>query len=68
MIGCVQRGQSPFDLSSEAAYQHWRERKLEQAPKTITELIVEVEDAEIYPLQNMPRYLLAAAEPIWLFM
>ncbi|MDH4284456.1 MAG: TauD/TfdA family dioxygenase [Gallionellaceae bacterium] len=46
MAGLAQREQSPFDLSSEAAYQRWRERKLEQAPRTINELIIEVEDAE----------------------
>lgn len=45
-IDRTQPGQNPFDLSSEADYRRWRERKLEQAPKTITELIVEVEDAE----------------------
>ncbi len=39
-------GQSPFDLSCGAAYQNWHERKLEQAPKAVSELIVEVEDAE----------------------
>ena len=36
--------QNPFDLDNEAAYQRWREWKLEQAPKTATELIVEVDD------------------------
>lgn len=46
MVDLVQPGQSPFDFSTEAAYRQWRERKLEQAPKTIAELIVEVEDAE----------------------
>lgn len=46
MAGLVQSGQSPFDLSSETAYQQWRKRKLEQAPEAISELVVEVEDAE----------------------
>ena len=46
MSGLPQPRQSPFDFSSEAAYRQWRESKLEQAPKTIAELIVEVEDAE----------------------
>lgn len=46
MIDCTQPGQSPFDLSNEAAYRHWRERKLEQAPGSINELIVEVGDVE----------------------
>src|SRR3990172_1461134 len=35
---------SPFDLKNESAYQHWRARKLEQAPRSIEELIVEVRD------------------------
>lgn len=39
-------GSSPFDFGDEAAYRRWREQKLEQAPQTITELVVEVADAE----------------------
>jgi alpha-ketoglutarate-dependent taurine dioxygenase len=37
---------SPFDLNDEAAYLGWRKRKLEQAPMEISELIIEVADAE----------------------
>lgn len=37
--------QSPFDPDNEAAYQRWREHKLEQAPRAAAELIVEVDDA-----------------------
>lgn len=37
--------QNPFDLDNEATYQRWRECKLEQAPKSAIELIVEVDDA-----------------------
>ena len=32
-------------MGNEAAYQRWREWKLEQSSKTIAELIVEVDDA-----------------------
>lgn len=39
-------GTSPFGFGDEAAFRYWRERKLEQAPQAITELIVEVADAE----------------------
>lgn len=35
---------SHFDLDNENAYRHWRERKLEQAPATVADLIVEVND------------------------
>jgi hypothetical protein len=37
---------SPFDFGDEEAYRRWRERKLEQAPQTVAELVVEVADAE----------------------
>ncbi|MBI5658493.1 MAG: TauD/TfdA family dioxygenase [Nitrosomonadales bacterium] len=36
----------PFGFGDETAYRRWRERKLEQAPQTVAELIVEVGDAE----------------------
>lgn len=42
---------SPFDLNNEAAYLAWRKRKLEQAPTSVADLIVAVED---------PRQLTAA--------
>ncbi|MBI4938356.1 MAG: TauD/TfdA family dioxygenase [Nitrosomonadales bacterium] len=42
----IHSGSSSFDLSDAASYRRWREQKLEQAPKTITDLIVEVADAE----------------------
>lgn len=35
---------SPFDLQDTSAYAAWRERKLEQAPRSAAELIVEVRD------------------------
>ncbi len=35
---------NPFDLNDDEAYQRWRERKLEDHPRTIEELVVEVED------------------------
>lgn len=35
---------SPFDLDDNASYQHWREHKLANAPKSTEELIVEVRD------------------------
>ncbi len=35
---------SPYDLNAASAYQRWRERKLEQAPTSIAELIVEIND------------------------
>lgn len=35
---------TPFDLNNEAAYQAWRKHKLAHAPKSVDELIVEVED------------------------
>lgn len=35
---------SPYDLNNQTAYQRWREQKLEQAPVSVTELIVEVND------------------------
>ncbi len=35
---------SPFDLSQEAAYQAWRKRKSAQAPTSVADLIVEVDD------------------------
>ena len=34
----------PFDLNNKTAYQRWREHKLERAPTSIEELIVEVND------------------------
>lgn len=42
---------SPFDLNDDAAYLAWRKRKLEQAPTSVSDLIVEVDD---------PRALTAA--------
>jgi len=35
---------SPFNLDNETAYQAWRERKLENYPNNISDLIVEVND------------------------
>ncbi len=35
---------SPYDLNKASAYQRWREQKLEQAPTSIAELIVEIND------------------------
>jgi len=35
---------SPFDLNNEVAYQRWREQKLERAPTSVAELIIEVND------------------------
>lgn len=35
---------SPFDLNNQSAYQRWREHKLAQAPASVAELIVEVND------------------------
>ncbi len=35
---------NPFDLNDDEAYRRWRERKLENHPTTIEELVVEVED------------------------
>jgi alpha-ketoglutarate-dependent taurine dioxygenase len=35
---------SPFDLKNESTYQHWREQKLAQAPRSAEELIVAVRD------------------------
>lgn len=35
---------SPFDLNDTAAYRRWREQKLACAPKTVSDLIVEVRD------------------------
>jgi len=35
---------SPFDLKNGSAYQNWRKQKLEQAPRSVEELIVEVRD------------------------
>ena len=33
-----------FDLNNNAAYQRWREQKLEQAPTSVSDLIIEVND------------------------
>ncbi len=33
-----------YDLHNESAYQHWRELKLEQAPASIADLIIEIND------------------------
>jgi hypothetical protein len=38
------RNVNPFDLANEAQWQRWREQKLEQAPRSLDELIVEVDD------------------------
>ena len=35
---------SPYDLNNQTAYQRWREHKLAQAPASVAELIVEVND------------------------
>ncbi len=35
---------SPYDLTNQTAYQRWRERKLAQAPTSVDNLIVEVND------------------------
>ena len=35
---------SPYDLNNESAYQRWRGQKLEQAPTSVADLIVEVND------------------------
>jgi len=42
---------SPFDLAADSAYQHWRQRKLDEAPTALEALTVEVDD---------PRQLSAA--------
>ncbi|WP_462321885.1 TauD/TfdA family dioxygenase [Halochromatium sp.] len=36
--------QSPFDLADDSAYQRWRERKLNDAPTRLEELVVEIDD------------------------
>ena len=41
---------TPFDLKGEVAYQRWREQKLERAPTSLADLIIEVND---------PRHLTA---------
>jgi alpha-ketoglutarate-dependent taurine dioxygenase len=41
---------TPFDLNDEVAYQRWREQKLERAPASLADLIIEVSD---------PRHLTA---------
>jgi len=38
---------SPFELKNEVVYQRWREQKLERAPTSVSDLIIEVND----PLQ-----------------
>lgn len=35
---------TPFDLKDEVAYQRWREQKLERAPTSLADLIIEVND------------------------
>ncbi len=35
---------TPFDLKDEVAYQRWREQKLERAPASLADLIIEVSD------------------------
>lgn len=35
---------NPFDLDDQDAYRAWRDRKLEDAPRTLADLVVEVED------------------------
>ncbi len=35
---------SPFDLSNQSAYQRWRDAKLVAAPRTFSDLIIEVRD------------------------
>lgn len=41
---------SPFELNNETLYQRWREQKLAQAPTSVADLIIEVND----PLQFSP--------------
>jgi hypothetical protein len=44
---------SPFDLNNEAAYRAWRKNKLAHAPKSVAELIVEVEDPrQLTPVEH----------------
>ncbi len=49
---------SPFDLDDDAAYAHWRERKLSALPHTLAALIVEVRDPRA--LDRAEREALAA--------
>ena len=35
---------TPFELQNEVAYQRWREKKLKQAPTSVSDLIIEVND------------------------
>lgn len=42
---------TPFDLKDEVAYRRWREQKLERAPASLADLIIEVSD---------PRHLTAS--------
>lgn len=35
---------SPFDLSDTTAYAHWRERKLDTAPRRLEDIVVELDD------------------------
>lgn len=35
---------TPFDLNNDAPYLEWRDRKLESAPRSIDELVVEIDD------------------------
>ena len=44
---------SHFDLNNKSAYQRWRDQKLEQAPISIADLIVEVNDpCKLNPLEQ----------------
>ena len=52
---------SPFNLDDDVSYQAWRERKLADAPKSIEELLVEVED----PRALSPAEYDALMERIW---
>jgi alpha-ketoglutarate-dependent taurine dioxygenase len=35
---------SPFDLADDAAYRHWRERKLDTAPRRLEDIVVSIDD------------------------
>jgi len=35
---------TPFDLNNEAIYQRWREQKLDRAPISVADLIIEIDD------------------------
>lgn len=44
---------TPFDLNDDSAYQQWREWKLANAPRTLEDLVVEVDDPrQLTPAQH----------------